>query len=78
MSKQFISFKEAIDYLKVSKSTLYKLTSNREIEFYKPNRGKIYFKLEDLDNWINKGKKLCKHAVFQESLDFKSRKNGKN
>ncbi|WP_291073028.1 helix-turn-helix domain-containing protein [Empedobacter sp. UBA5987] len=77
MKNNYISFKEAIDYLKVSKSTLYKLTSNREIEFYKPNGGKIYFKLEDLDSWINKGKKLCKHAVFQESLDFKSRKNGK-
>lgn len=77
MKNNYISFKEAVDYLKVSKSTLYKLTSNREIEFYKPNGGKIYFKLEDLDNWINKGKKLCKQTVFQESLDFKSRKNGK-
>lgn len=52
----FLSFKEAIDYLKVSKATLYKLTSNREINFYKPNGGKIYFKLDDLDNWILKGK----------------------
>ncbi|SFN42131.1 DNA binding domain-containing protein, excisionase family [Algoriella xinjiangensis] len=72
----FLSLNEALEYLKVSKATLYKLTSNREIKFYKPNGGKIYFKVEDLENWISSGEKLCKHAVFQESLDFKSRKNG--
>lgn len=50
--KEVMSFNEAASYLDVSKSLLYKLTSSRKIRFYKPNRGKLYFKRIDLDNWM--------------------------
>lgn len=42
---------EAAEYLGVGKSNLYKLTSNREIPFYKPGGKACYFKREDLDNY---------------------------
>lgn len=32
----FLGFKEAVTYLGISKSTLYKLTSSKQIRFYKP------------------------------------------
>jgi len=51
-SKEILSLKEASSYLDVSESLLYKLTSNRKIKFYKPNRGRIYFKRVDLDHWM--------------------------
>ncbi|WP_372474137.1 helix-turn-helix domain-containing protein [Capnocytophaga sp. ARDL2] len=51
-TKQILSFREALVYLDISESSLYKLTSNREITFTKPNNGKIYFKRTDLDNWM--------------------------
>ena len=51
-NKQILSFKEACDYLDVSKSLLYKLTSSKAIDFTKPNGGKLYFKREDLDSWM--------------------------
>lgn len=50
--KEIMSFREAIAYLDVSESFLYKLTSNQKIVFFKPNNGKIYFKRVDLDNWM--------------------------
>lgn len=50
--KEILSFREALLYLDISESTLYKLTSKRQIEFSKPNGGKIYFRKADLDNWI--------------------------
>ena len=50
--KEVLSFKEALIYLDVSESSLYKLTSKRKITFTKPNGGKIYFKKIDLDNWM--------------------------
>ncbi len=50
--KIILSFKEAIEYLGVSKSFLYKLTSKRAITFFKPNGGKIYFKKSDLDDFM--------------------------
>ncbi len=50
--KTILTFKEATDYLGISESSLYKLTSSCAITFYKPNGGKIYFKREDLDKWM--------------------------
>ncbi len=48
---KFLSFKEAVTYLGISKSTLYKLTSSKQIRFYKP-KGKIFFKQEDLESFM--------------------------
>lgn len=47
----FLNFKEAVAYLGISTSTLYKLTSTKQIRFYKP-KGKIFFKKEDLTTYI--------------------------
>lgn len=52
--KEFLSFKEALAYLDVSKSFLYKLTSRRQIQFFKPNGGKIYFKKSVLNEWMQR------------------------
>lgn len=51
-SKEILSFKEAIEFLDVSKSFLYKLTANSEITHFKPNGKLIYFKRQDLLDWI--------------------------
>ncbi|WP_127139940.1 helix-turn-helix domain-containing protein [Flagellimonas marinaquae] len=50
--KEILSFREALQYMDVSQSFLYKLTSKKAIEFTKPNGGKIYFRKSDLDNWM--------------------------
>ncbi len=51
-NKDILNFEEALSYLKVSKSFLYKMTSKGEITHYKPNGKLIYFKRSDLDDWI--------------------------
>lgn len=50
--KEVLSVREAISYLDISESLLYKLTSGRKIKFFKPNKGKIYFRKTDLDQWM--------------------------
>lgn len=50
--KEILSVREALIYLDVSESLLYKLTSGRAITFFKPNGGKLYFKRSDLDDWM--------------------------
>lgn len=50
--KDILSFKEALIYLDVSESMLYKLTSKNAIKFTKPNKGKLYFKKSDLNDWM--------------------------
>lgn len=48
----FLSLQEASRYLKLQPSTLYSYTHKRVIPFYKLRGRKIYFKKEDLDNFI--------------------------
>lgn len=51
-AKEILSLDEAALYMNVSKSYLYKLTSAREITFYKPGAKLIFFKRVDLDEWM--------------------------
>ncbi|MCL8536852.1 helix-turn-helix domain-containing protein [Chryseobacterium gallinarum] len=74
--KKILSFKEALAYLDVSPSLLYKLTSQRTITYFKPNGGKIYFQKADLDYWMlqneNKSKGLLEEKLLTK---IKSKKH---
>lgn len=52
LRKEVLTFSEAAEYLAVSHSGLYKLTSSNTIPHYKPNKKRIYFKRSELDAWI--------------------------
>ena len=52
---KLLTFKEAADFLECSDSSLYKLTSNNLIPFYKP-RGKLYFFQHELEEWVKQKK----------------------
>ena len=54
--KEYLNVEEAANYLGISKSTLYKLMSANKIVYYKPNNKISLFKVEDLRNYIEKGK----------------------
>jgi excisionase family DNA binding protein len=47
-----LSFRKASEYLGISLSYLYKLTSLKKIPHYKPNGKMIYFVKSELDQWI--------------------------
>ena len=55
VSKVFTA-KEAVAYLGISLSYLYKLTSDGEIAFSKPHGKLIYFSKPDLDAWALKNR----------------------
>ena len=48
---------EAAEFLKLSKPTLYRLVSAREIPFHKQS-GKLYFLETELLDWVKAGRKL--------------------
>lgn len=54
--KELLTFEDACLMLGLSKSYLYKLTSQRIIPFYRPVSKKIFFKRSDLMEWVEKGK----------------------
>ena len=70
MEQEFLNFKEAIAYLGISASSLYKLTSSKQITFYKP-KGKIFFKKEDLTTFITQSKVLVNPFNLIDDTDGK-------
>ena len=51
--EEVLSLNEAAEFLKVSKSSIYKKTSQKQIPYYKPpGCKKIYFLKKDLEDWI--------------------------
>ncbi|MGE8433082.1 helix-turn-helix domain-containing protein [Chryseobacterium joostei] len=76
VGKEILSFKEALAYLDISPSSLYKLTSHRAISYFKPNGGKVYFKRTDLDNWMLQNENKSKELLEEELLTkIKSKKH---
>jgi excisionase family DNA binding protein len=50
------SLEEAADYLGLARSFLYKLTSQGH---YKPGGGRLYFRREDLDAYLFRGRRTA-------------------
>lgn len=51
-SKKVLTFDEAAEYTGLSKSYLYKMTSQRVVPHYKPNGKLIFFEREELEKWL--------------------------
>lgn len=50
--KEVLSMEEAEQYTGLKKNCLYKLTADRKIPHSKPNGKTLYFRREDLDEWL--------------------------
>jgi len=50
--KNTLNLCEAAQFLSMSKSSIYKLTSGKILPFYKPNGKKIYFNRLELEKWL--------------------------
>lgn len=71
--QEFLTLKEASEYLQLSKSCLYKITSKKEIPFYAPGGKKIYFKKVELDNWILSSRVSSTNDIGLEVENYLSR-----
>lgn len=56
---------KAAEYLCMTKSLLYKLTSCHRIPYYKPCGKRIFFRKSDLEQWLNAGR-VPTYAELQE------------
>lgn len=52
LSKDILTLGEAAEYMQLSKSALYKLTSSKKIPYYVPGGKIIYFRRIELDDWL--------------------------
>jgi excisionase family DNA binding protein len=76
--KEILTIDEASIMLDLSKSYLYRLTSERQIPHYKPLNKVIYFKRSEVIAWIEKGKILSNDELLKSHVTtgtFIKRKN---
>lgn len=66
-----LNTKETAKYLKLSKQYVRRLYNQGKLVGYRPNGGKIYFDLEDLDNFLRRNRKMSEGEIITKSLTFK-------
>ena len=54
--KNILTVDDLIDYTDFSQKQIYKLTSTRAIPHYKPSGRKLFFKKNEIDEWITRGR----------------------
>ncbi len=70
LNKEILTLEEACLYMGISKSTMYKLTSqSKTITFYKPTGKLIYFKRKDLDEFMLQNQNLSIDKQLENKLD---------
>ncbi|MFH5885270.1 helix-turn-helix transcriptional regulator [Halalkalibaculum sp. DA3122] len=68
--KTVLNFNEVAEYTGLSKSYLYKLTSTGGIPCYKPTGKKIYFKKDEIDQWLLTNKKLSSDEIDEKAENY--------
>ena len=56
LHKSILSQKEVAKYCSISSDYLYQLTSKNLIPYYKPRGKMMYFRRDEIDNWLLKNK----------------------
>ena len=51
-AKNVLSLDDVVILTGLSKSTIYRLTSQKRIPFYKPNGGLCYFSRKEIEDWM--------------------------
>jgi excisionase family DNA binding protein len=69
--KEILTLSEAAIFAGISKSYLYKMTSERRIPYYRPESKLIYFKRSELENWLLKNRKPTKTELSSINLPSK-------
>ena len=73
--KRIMDINDACKYLSLSKSTLYKMTSQGAIPHRKPGK-RLYFIQDELDDWVKKGK-VDSMGDLRQNLEQHLKKNQK-
>lgn len=68
--KNVLTMDEMVVFTGLSKSTLYKMTSRKEIKHYKPNNKLIYFKRDEVEAWLFSNAINTDEEITQKATDY--------
>lgn len=66
-SKEVLNLEEAAMFLGISKSSLYKMTHNQAIPYFKPNNKMVYFEKSELLKWLRQNPVTSQTQVSEEA-----------
>ncbi|MDJ1483122.1 helix-turn-helix domain-containing protein [Cytophagaceae bacterium YF14B1] len=66
----FLTAKRAAEYLGFAPSTIRKMTSNKELPYYKPRGGRVLFLKSELDDWIRKERVKSFEEIETEAATY--------
>lgn len=76
LKKEILNANEASLYLGISKSNLYKKTSELKIPHYKPEGKIIYFKRSELDEWMLRNRQSTVNEISNKAANLMISKKG--
>jgi excisionase family DNA binding protein len=71
-NKPILTSEEVSIYLNINLNTIYKLTAKNSIPYYKPNGKRIYFKKDEIIEWILKNKFLSNEEIDEQASKYLS------
>lgn len=66
LHKTVLNFEEACSYLSISQSHLYRLTSQKQIPHFCPQGKKLYFKRDEIDNWLLRNRRSSADEIEKQ------------
>ncbi len=70
LQKTVLTLSEAAKYLDISESHIYKLTSSRQIPHFCPQGKKLYFRREELDQWLQRNRQSSDDEIERQAADY--------
>lgn len=69
-AKNVFTIDDAALYIGVTKSTIYKLTCEKRIPFYRPNGKLIYFDKKEIEDWMRQNRVGTDHEIEQIAMRY--------
>ena len=66
-AKEVLTVEEAAKFMGMARSTLYKMTCDQSIPFYRPNGKMIFFEKADILSWIRKNRVSSQDEINEEA-----------
>ena len=65
--KEVLTVEEAAKFMGMARSSLYKMTSDQTIPFYRPNGKMIFFEKTDILSWIRKNRVSSREEIDEQA-----------
>jgi len=70
MNDEFLSVREAADFLKTTKAYIYKLKYTRRLPAYKPLGGKVYFRKSELEKLFENSRISTQQELTERAAEI--------